>query len=274
MYAFKERESLILWVVVSAASQQQMSAHRAKGLEFDPPCGYHILYQNHYLLPHRRMLCTRATVCSVAAVDLSSHNPSPLGSLSFQQWVISSAESETGERGAGKGGSFRVQGSLASPRPPLFSFLTVSPEHMTRLNPKPQPIYVGLSPQSHLSLWWSVFLLWLSNFVRSHCYMSLHSAWRISLLPWLYLLKTAHMTLSCSSSFFTLLMWVSRRAISRLVGTLWSKRFCLFHQVLFVWFFLKLNTWVVGLWLWPDLYTLSVQYKPITSIFCVCTDMF
>lgn len=82
------------------------------------------------------------------------HNTSP--------WVPSRPSSESsaqqnekGERGAGMGGSFRVQGSIASS--PLFSFLTVFPEHMTRLNPKPQPFCAAPRPQSHLSLLCSVF---------------------------------------------------------------------------------------------------------------------
>lgn len=78
---------------------------------------------------------------SAAVVDRDSSQYFPLSSLSFQQWVINSAESEKGERGAGKGGSFRVQGSLALS--PLFSFLTVSPKHMTRLNPKTQAALCG-----------------------------------------------------------------------------------------------------------------------------------
>lgn len=104
---------------------------------------------------------------------------SSLGSHSFQQWVISSAE---GEKGAGKGGSFRVQVSLASS--PLFSFLTVSPKHMTCFNPKPQPLFVvslGCRHTCHFcglfSFSFSFFVLSMSNAVRSFSSTSLRLAY-------------------------------------------------------------------------------------------------
>lgn len=87
---------------------------RPKGLKFNPhssQCGYRILYQNLPELSWKTVLHKSTSYSSTAAVDLDDSQSFPLGSLLFQQWVISSAESE--KRGR-EGGSFRVQGSLAS----------------------------------------------------------------------------------------------------------------------------------------------------------------
>lgn len=102
---------------------------------------------------------------SAAAVDLDNLQSFPPGfPLSFQQWVISSAESEKRGKGSGKG--WFIQGSRLPRLVPRSALLTVSLEHMTRLNPKPQRFCVALLLQSHLSLRCS-FLLWMSNYVRS-----------------------------------------------------------------------------------------------------------
>lgn len=59
-------------------------------------CGYHLLYQNHYLLPHYRLFCREVLLQSVSI----PHNPSP--------WLPSHSSSESSaqqrvRRGSGKG---------------------------------------------------------------------------------------------------------------------------------------------------------------------------
>lgn len=123
---------------------------QTKGLEFGPyssQCGHHIHYHNLPAPSLKTVLHKSMSYSSAAAVDLDDSQSFPLGSLLFQQWVISSAESEKGGKGSRKG--WFIQGSRL---PRLVPSLTVSPKHMTRLNPKPQPFYVVLVPQSHLSL--------------------------------------------------------------------------------------------------------------------------
>lgn len=90
----------------------------------------------------------KAVLQSRVAAILIPPNPSP--------WLLSCSSSESSaqqrvRRGSGKG--WFTQGSrLPCLVSPLFFFLTVSPEHMIRLEPKPLPFYVGLWLESHLSL--------------------------------------------------------------------------------------------------------------------------
>ena len=164
---------------------------------------------------------------SAAAVDLDNSQSFPPGfPLLFQQWVISSAESEKRGKGSWKG--WFIQGSRLPRLVPRSSLLTVSPEHMTRLNPKPRRFCVALWLQSHLSLQCS-FLLWMSNYVRSLSCVSLRLAARkcsVLCLLRLCLLKTAHVTLSCSSNLFTLLMRVSGLASASCSGLSGSRILC------------------------------------------------
>lgn len=126
---------------------------------------------------------TRSATCtyiSTSAADLHS-SLYLLPGFPFVP-AVSHQLSRGGEKGAGKGGSFRVQVSLASS--PLFSFLTVSLKHMACFNPKPQPLFVvslGCSHTCHFCGFFSSssFLLSVSNSVRSFSSTSLRLAYFI-----------------------------------------------------------------------------------------------
>lgn len=165
---------------------------------------------------------------SVVAVDLNDSQSFPLVSLSFQQWVISSAESEKGERGAGKGGSFRVQGSLASS--PLFSFWQFPPSTWpaSTLNPSRSMWVLGYSHTCHFSavffyheclILWDHIAAWLwawrEHFSSAFCVYFKQPTWLCPVLPSFHMGNVSEP--ACSQ-------WA--------VWELVVHEVCLFHQVL------------------------------------------
>lgn len=203
-----------------------------------------------YLLPHWWLFCTRAWATVVLLRSISTpHNPSP--------WVPSCSSSESSAQQRvrrGKGERERVVHSgfkapLPRPLSPLFWQFPPSTWPVSTLNPSRSMWVFGYSHTCHFG---AVYGLLMSNFARSHCCMFLfyiscgciylkHPTWISRVLR----------------SFFTLFMWVSRHAISRLVRTWWLKRFLICPK----------TKYCCG-WNVTWLYTLSVQCKPIT-IFCV-----
>lgn len=143
---------LTLWLVVSAECFR-MSAHAFKtsSLQFLN----HILYHNHYLPHHWKAVQHKSpSYSSVAAVDLDSSQSFPLGSFSFQQWVISSAESEKGERGRGERERV-VHSGFKAPMPrPLSSLSWQFPPStwpVSTLKPSRSVWDFGCSHTCHLS---------------------------------------------------------------------------------------------------------------------------
>lgn len=127
-------------------------------------------------------LCNSISFSSAAAVD--SSQSSPLASLSIQQWVISSAESEKGEQERVVHSGFKAP----SLDPPLLFFLTVSPRStwpVSTLNPRRSTWVFGYSHTCHFA---AAFWSWMSNFGSSDCCMSLRLAWKSFALHllWLY----------------------------------------------------------------------------------------
>lgn len=89
-----------------------------------------------YPLPHWRLFCTRAqaTVVLLRSI-LTTHNPSPWVPSPFGSESSAQQRVRSGERGAGKGSSFRVQGSLASSLSSLSWQFPPSTWPVSTLNP-------------------------------------------------------------------------------------------------------------------------------------------
>lgn len=163
---------------------QPMVCTEAKSLDFDPcssQCGHQVLYQKPYLLRHSWLCCARARATALPLRSNSTtHSPSP--------WDPSRSSSESsaqqrvrrGERGAGRA----VHSGFKAPSPRPLSCLSwqfpPSTWPVSTLNPSRSMWIFGYTHTCHLSagfFFWS----WMSNFVRSQCCVSSHSAWKFLL---------------------------------------------------------------------------------------------
>lgn len=164
---------LTIWLVVSVAFLMQYRTY-VKDLKFDGhsnQCGYHLLHQNHYLIPHWRLFCKACSWVVLLQSISTPHNPSP--------WLPSRSSSESSaqqrvRRGSGKG--WFIQGSRLPRLVPHSSIswqFSLSTWPVSTLNPCRSVWVFGYN---HTCQFTAAFWSWMSNFVSSHCCVSLHLA--------------------------------------------------------------------------------------------------
>lgn len=213
------------WLVVSVAFQLQMSANLLKTSSLILAAAGVVITSFPRLTPHSSTegCSAQATVVLLRSI-LTTHNPSPWVPSPFASESSAQQRVRSGERGAGKGSSFRVQGSLASSLSSLSWQFPPSTWPISTLNPSRSVWIFGSGHTCHFSAAFFQWGLWMSNFVRSHCCVSFENP--ALCLLWLCLLKIR----PCD---FVLLFPSFHITNTRLA--VWDslvQEVCLFHQVL------------------------------------------
>lgn len=149
-----------------------------------------------------------------AAVNFHSLQSLPPGSLCSN----SESSAQQRERGAGRGGSFRVQGFSASS--PLFC-LDSSPEHMTHPNPNPDPN--PPSQRAVLQSRLSAVVLFTSHQCLFFCEIPLLRVCALGMNICVYC-RSTHVTCVSPQLHLPLHRFMSRRAICELFTLV-----CLLH---------------------------------------------